>query len=239
MRVGQSGIREVAPAFVLVAGRWCFLLLLVLITSHVTAQDKPAKTNLRKFPTEKLLSCFDDWKVCEGSDWDIADELLKRDAVHELLDLYWKESRFRVRNGIEKVAYHVDSAEVTAFMRRIIVENIDDGEDDYFPVNYMAKKCYPQALKNLSTGKYRNQGSLQYETSVELFGKCKYRPAIPYLVETALHDFSLNIVDAADLSLHKLYPGSPRDFKDLTAMQRYYCGRAHKDGFGVECDYSY
>ncbi len=186
-----------------------------------------------------LLSCFDDWKVCERSDWDIADELLKRDAVHELLGSYWKESRFMVRNGIEKVAYQANSGEVTAFMRSIVAEKVDDGDDDYFPVNYMAKKCFPQALQELSTGKYRNQGSMQYETSVELFGKCKYRPAIPYLVGAALHDFSFNIIEAADHSLHKLYPDSPKAFDELAAMQRYYCDRAHKEGFKVKCDYDY
>lgn len=215
------------------------VILLALITYSVRAQDKVSKPNLKKFSTGQILSCFDDWKVCEKGDWDIADELLKRNVVHELLDLYWKEPRFMVRNGIEKVAYQVNSGEVTVFMRRIVVEKVDDGEDDYFPVNYMAKKCYPQALGELSTGKYRNQGSMQYESSVELLGKCKYRPAIPYLVGTALHDFSFNIIEGADHSLHKLYPDSPKDFDDLATMQRYYCDRAHKEGFKVKCDYDY
>jgi hypothetical protein len=239
MTFARNRVRiEVGPA-VLAAMCWLVFVILAFVTLPGKAQDKTSKPDLKKFSTEKLLSCFDDWRVCEESDWNIADELLKRNVVHELLGLYWNESRFMARNGIEKVAYQANSAEVTDFMRRIVVERVDDGEDDYFPVNYMAKKCYPRALKELTTGKYRNQGSMQYETSVELFGKCNYRPAIPYLVGTAIHDFSFNIIEAADHSLHKLYPDSPKDFEELAVMQKYYCDRAHQEGFKVKCDYDY
>ena len=91
------------------------------------------------------------------------------------------------------------------------------------------------SLKELSSGRYRGEGSLQYETSVELFGKCRFRPAIPYLVDTAVHDASLNIVGAADHSLHALYPDGPKDFDKLDEMQRYFCGRAKQEGFKVRC----
>jgi hypothetical protein len=239
MRIAMNRVRVGVGPTMLAAVCWLVFALLLFVAPPGKAQDKASKPDLKKLPTERLLSCFDDWKVCEESDWNIADELLKRGIVHDLLGIYWRDSRFMVRNGIEKVAYQVDSAEVVDFMRRIVVEKVDDGEDDYFPVNYMAKKCYPQALAELSTGKYRNQGSMQYESSVELFGRCKYRPAIPYLVGTALHDFSFNIIEAADHSLHKLYPDSPKDFDDLATMQRYYCDRAHKERFKVKCEYDY
>jgi hypothetical protein len=63
-----------------------------------------------------------------------------------------------------------------------------------------------------------------------------YRPAIPYLVDDALNDFSFNIVDAADDSLHALHPDAPSDFDSLKEMQKYFCRRAHAEGFNVHCD---
>lgn len=194
-----------------------------------------------KLPSAQLVACFDDRKICgvgEGraSGWPISDELARRGDLHELLVRYWKEPKWAIRGGIEHVAYHFETPEVTAFMRRVMTERVRDGEDRYWPVNYLAKKCDPVALKELSSGRYRNQGSLQYQTSVELFEKCKYRPAIPYLVDIALYDFSLNIVGAADHSLHALYPDGPKDFDKLEDMQYYFCNRAKHEGFKVKCN---
>lgn len=195
---------------------------------------------LPKLTTGQLVACFDDWKICgvgedRASGWPISDELARRGNPNELLARYWNEPKWTIRDGIEHVAYHFDNPEVTSFMRRVLAERVEDGEDDYWPVNYLAKKGYSPALKELSTGRYRNQGCLQYETSVALFGKSKFRAAIPYLVETALFDACLNIVDAAENSLHALYPNSPKHFGRLEDMQRYFCGRALKEGFNVRC----
>jgi hypothetical protein len=190
--------------------------------------------------SERLVACFDDWHICgvgdgQASGWPISDELARRGRIDKLLVQYWKERKWTIRSGIEDVAYHFDNPKVAAFMRRILAERVDDGEDRYWPVNYLAKKCDPAALKELSSGRYRNQGSLQYQTSVELFGKCKYRPAIPYLVDTALYDISFNIVGAADKSLHALYPDAPKDFDTLEKSQVYFCERARKEHFRVGC----
>lgn len=148
---------------------------------------------------------------------------------------YWNEPKWTIRGGIEHVAYHFDNPEVTAFMQRVLAQRVEDGEDLYWPVNYLAKKCEPEALQKLSEGRYRNQGCMQYETSVKLFGKCKYRPAIPYLVNTAVHDFCGNIIDSAEHSLHAMYPSSPKAFDKLEDMQKYFCGRARQEGFDVKC----
>jgi hypothetical protein len=221
------------------AACWLAFMLLAVTISAQTSNDVSPKQCLRTLSLDKLVACFDDWKICQQGDWDIANEIVRRGAVSQVLRQYWNEPKFMARNGIEKAAYQVDSPEVTEFMRRIVAEKIEDGEDDYFPVNYLAKQCDPQALEKLSTGVYRDQGSLQYQTSVELFGKCKFHPAIPYLVGTALHDMSFNIVAAAEDSLHKLYPDAPKNFRQLADMQKYFCDRAHQEGFKVKCDYDY
>jgi hypothetical protein len=251
----------------------CLMLLSPFCRSH--AQQEPTRPNLRKFssdqlkacfddfticraddiweiseelvrrlpklPTEKLVACFDDWRICgSGEDrangWPVSDELARRGNPHELLVRYWNEPKWTIRGGIEHVAYHFDNPEVTAFMRRVLAQHMEDGEDLYWPVNYLAKKCDPQALQELSKGRYRNQGCMQYETSIKLFGKCKYRPAIPYLVDAAVHDFCGNITDSAGWSLHAMYTESPKDFDKLEDMQKYFCGRAKQEGFDVTCN---
>jgi hypothetical protein len=196
---------------------------------------------LPELPSEQLVACFDDWKICgTGEDqtngWPISDELARRGNPHELLVRYWNEPKWTIRGGIEHVAYHFHTPEVASFMKRVLSERVEDGEDLYWPVNYLAKRGDSAALKELSTGRYRGQGCMQYETSVRLFGKWRYRPAIPYLVETAMYDACLNIVDAAEESLFAMYPDSPGNLKTLEAMQHYFCGRAQVDGLQVNCE---
>jgi hypothetical protein len=198
-------------------------------------------SRLPTLPTEQLVACFDNWRICgtgEGraSGWPISDELAHRGNPHELLVRYWKEPNWLIRNGIEHVAYHFDTPEVTVFMQKVLIERKKDGEDFYWPANYLAKKCDPLGLKELSTGNHRNQGCIQYQTTVKLFGMCKYRPAIPYLVESAIYDFCGNITDEAIIDLQALYPHSPKDFNKLEDAQKYYCGRAKADGLKVDCD---
>jgi len=218
----------------------CFDDLKVCGATDIYQIDDELVGRMPQLSSEKLLSCFDNWKVCgsgedKASGWPISDELARRDHIHELLVRYWTEPKWTIREGIEHVAYHFDTPEVSQFMRRIVAEKVHDGEDRYWPVNYLAKKCDVIALHELSSGRYRNQGSLQYETCVSLFGKCGYRPAIPYLVDTAVYDMSLNVVDAADESLRALFPGSPNEFQSLDSMQKYYCGRARQDRLRVRC----
>jgi hypothetical protein len=196
---------------------------------------------LPSLPSQQLLACFDDWRICgtsedQASGWPISDELARRGNIHQLLVQYWTEPKRTIRDGIEHVAYHFDTPEVTTFMRKVLARRMNGGEDLYWPINYLAKKCDPHALRELATGRYRSQGCMQYETSVTLFGKCKYRPAVPYLVDTALYDFCGNIIDSAEESLHAIYPQSPKDFENLNEMQKYYCNRAKKDGFTVRCN---
>jgi hypothetical protein len=70
----------------------------------------------------------------------------------------------------------------------------------------------------------------------QLPGQSLNRPAIPYLVNTALYGFSFNIVGAAEDSLEALYPDGSKDFDKLEDMQKYFCNRARQEGFKVQCN---
>lgn len=190
--------------------------------------------------TEELMSCFVEWHVCgmketEATGTPISDELARRGNPNTLMDSYRYEQSPARRSGIEHVAYHFDTPQVLAFMREVFTRKLDDGEGLYYPANYLAKRCDSEALKLLSTGQARGQGCLQFQSTVETFGRCKYRPAIPYLVSSALMDMCGNIADAAVNDLRMLYPGSPQTFDSPEAAQAFYCRAAKKEGFAVTC----
>jgi hypothetical protein len=195
---------------------------------------------LPAFSTRQLLSCFANWKICgvsedSASGWPISDELARRGKPHELLLLYWTEPNRLIRSGIVHVAYHLKNPDVTAFMQEVLAGGKGEDEELYWSANYLAKRCDPNGLKWLSSRPQRSQGCLQFATTVPLFGKCLYRPAIPYLTNYSLHDACLNIVDAAEIDLRGMYPHSPKEFGGIEDMQKYYCARARKEGFQVRC----
>jgi len=120
-------------------------------------------------------------------------------------------------------------------MRKVMNGKNGGMEGHYYAINYLAKQCDPIALKKLSSGRYRGQtNGMQYATSLELFGKCKYRPAIPHLLEE-LDDFSGNAAGGAEFSLQELYPDHPK-LEAFDAIKQYYCDRARKEGFKVHCE---
>ena len=218
----------------------CFDKLSLCGAASIYQIDDEFVRRLPHLATDLLLDCFDNWRICgvgenQAAGWHLSDELARRGNIGPILARFWREPKWTIRDGIEHIAYHFDTLEVTAFMREVFAAKKKDGEDLYWPTNYLAKKCDPDALKELSTGRYRNQGCLQYQTSVALFGKCSYRPAIPYLIESTLYDFCGNITDAGFKDLRKLFPHSPSDFNSPEETQHYFCARAKKENISVTC----
>ena len=219
----------------------CFKDMKVCRTAVESTITSELYSRIPEMPTEQLLSCFANWRICGASEgqatgWPISDEIANRGNPDKLLARYWKEPKKSIREGIVDVAYHFKNAEVTAFMRRILAEGKGDEFDLYWPANYLAKQCDPDALRWLSTRKERSQSCMQYATTVQLFGKCSYRPAIPYLITYSLNDACLNIVGEAETDLRTMYRDSPKEFKTIDEMQSYYCRRAKQEDFKVHCD---
>ena len=199
---------------------------------------------IRRLPqlsTDKLVACLGDWKICgasnsESDGWAVSEELARRGNPHPLLTRYWSESDQDVRYGIVHAVYHFRSPEVTAFMEKVL--DSQDGDEGFlfWPADYLAKQCNSKGLSWLSTRQGRPESCMVFSSTVPLFGKCRYRPAIPYLVEHSIGDACLNIVDAAVTDLRKLFPGSPKIFNNIEDMQSYFCSRAKKEGYKVVCD---
>jgi len=220
--------------------RHCYLDASACGTTDQEAISRELSHRLSQMTNQELLSCFVDWHICgtretEQTGMPISDELARRGNPNALMDSYRYEQNPARRAGIEHVAYHFDTPQVEAFMREVMLRKLDDGEGLYYPANYLAKRCDPEALKLLSSGKLRGEGCLQFESTVETFGRCKYRPAIPYLVNSALTDVCSNIGEAAANDLRIFYPSAPESFDSPEAAQAFYCKLANKEGFAVEC----
>jgi len=209
-------------------------------SDDVYAISEELQHRLPKLPSEQLIACLADWKICGvGNDltsgWAVSEEIARRGEPNALFDRYWTERNPDVRYGIIHVADHFKSKQAFAFMQRVLAEGQGDEDTLYWPASYLAERCDPAGLKWLSTRKGRPEGCIVFTGTVRVFGKCQYRPAIPYLIEDSLDDACLNIVDDAERSLEKLYPDHPAKFDTLEAEQKYYCSRARQEGFRVEC----
>src|SRR5262249_13140069 len=98
-------------------------LILASGNSGGQSTSKSDEPDLSGFSQEQLVACFDRYEICGAADsratgWQISDELAKRGDPHELLVRYWHERNWLIRDGIEHVAYHFDTPEITAFMKR-------------------------------------------------------------------------------------------------------------------------
>jgi len=127
------------------------------VQDSLAINDELAR-RLGEYSVDKILACYNDWRICGVEEslptgWPISDYLASLGDPHPLLVRYWKERKWIIRNGIERVAYHFDTPEVTAFMQRVVRERIYDGEDLYWPANYLAKKCDPIGLNWLRNGR--------------------------------------------------------------------------------------
>jgi hypothetical protein len=217
----------------------CYDNLKLCGAQDIYAIEDELKRRVPTLPTPELVRCFSDWHICgvgEGtaSGWPISDELRRRGRLTQLLAQYGNTTNSDIRDGLEHLAYNSHSPAARSFLNRVFTEHLDDGEDLYWPTKYLAKQCDPAALQYLSSHTF-SISSYELSTSTVFFGKCHYRPAIPFLVSYALDAASLNLVDAADSSLRVLYPKTPK-FSSLEEEQHWFCGAAHRDGYKADCE---
>jgi len=209
--------------------------------SSVPVEEELTK-RLSGMSAADLVHCFSDWKICGAGEWDVEAELEKRHETDLLIQKYGFDSDPLVRGGIELVAYRSKSATAASYLRHVFQEKLDDGDHLYWPAMYLGKSCDQLALAYLNPGIHSKSiadnfsvSSMQFSYTVALFGKCHYRPAIPYMAQIAMFAASLNLVDAADTSLRELYPYAPKRFSSLDREQKYWCDRAKQSGFEVHC----
>jgi hypothetical protein len=213
----------------------CFSNPSICGTEDETQIANELASRLPQFTLNQLLACFDDWKICGADSYSLSDEVRERKQTQRLIDRYWKEKKTSIRSGIVQSLYPLHTAAVHAFMRKVFQGQKGSDGELYWPANYLAKQCDSGALHWLSTRKGRSQSCMQYTGTIELFGHCHYRKAIPYLITYSLGDACLNIVGAGEEDLRGMFPHSPKEFDSIEKMQDYYCRRARHDGFKLAC----
>jgi hypothetical protein len=219
----------------------CYDNLSLCGARDIYAISDELERRLPAVPTPALIRCFADSHLCGvfedvASGWSISDELRRRGHLTQILAQYGNTTNPNIRDGLEHLAYHSHSPAARSYLNRNFTKHLDDGEDLYWPAKYLAKECDPAALQYLSNTSHRfGISSYELSTSVVFFGKCHYRPAIPFILTYALDAASLNLVDAADSSLRALYPNAPK-FSSLEEEQHWFCRTAHHDGYKGDCD---
>jgi len=170
-------------------------------------------SSLSAMSTASLLACASSG-TCDDTDWDVADELRQRLSADRLIALYPTQS-VQAKAIIVDALYTVKGAKVEEFMRRVAFSDLhagQTGEDNhYYPLQYLAKLCDTQALKELNrVENYQNSypvSCMQWQYTLATFGKCGYKPAVPLLAAN-LDDACVNNITAAEGSLRKLMPKS-------------------------------
>ena len=117
-----------------------------------------------------------------------------------------------------------DSRIEKEFMKRLSPQPT---EEAYYVAQYLAKKGNTIALEILNKNYFMYPiSSWQWSFTVREFGRHKYAPAIPNLIES-LNAASLNVVDEAYLALRVFFPDSPTNFRSLEEMKTYFEKRRH------------
>jgi len=189
-------------------------LLFVLSTMPaIMAQQPSSQSSISQMSISALLECAAN-DSCNGSNWDIADELRRRLSVHPLIELYPQQNA-RVKMVIVDALYTARGTEVESLMRNAAFSGLQPGRTDednhYYPLQYLAKLCDQRALKELNRPEnYEDSypiSCMQWQATLATFGKCGYKPAIPLLAEN-LDDACVNNIVVAEGSLRKLIPKS-------------------------------
>ena len=120
---------------------------------------------------------------------------------------------------VAQTLFYIDDDKMPVFRRYISPE---PNLTMYFCLSLLAKRGDEDALRILNINYYKYPvSSAQWADTVEFFGKFKYRPAIPNLIKS-LDSASLNLVDAAEESLERLFEGPHPPFKTIGEMKHYF-----------------
>lgn len=113
-----------------------------------------------------------------------------------------------------------------AFAARL---NDKEEEESYLIANYLAERGNTKALAVLNKHYYQYPiSSWEWSSTVELFGKYQYRPAVSNLIDS-LDAASLNVSGAACDALRQIFPGSPRSFRGPTEAEQYFIIRLNEN----------
>jgi hypothetical protein len=137
-------------------------------------------------------------------------EILRRRPVQKLLTAV-REASIADGKGLQAIHLleQIKGPEVERGLRRI-AETFDTDPGNYLALLHFADMCQTWSLQVLNSHWFGWRiPSFVWAGAVEDFGRCDYRPATTHLI-SSLDAASLNLVDAADDSLRRMYPNGPK-----------------------------
>jgi len=140
-------------------------------------------------------------------------ELVKRSAYRDLFDLFERTSDEFQQAWIMDVLSQMRAPAADSFFHRYV--HGKTGEmSTYLALKYFALVCDQEALHILNKHYFQYQvSSREWATIVGSFGECKYKPAVPHILETVTAAL-LNLGYASHLSLLAMYPDAKIEFGD-------------------------
>lgn len=183
---------------------------------------------------DQLINCLKlEPRNCplEDSYWDlgmIEGELGDRKHPDLLLAAYAKSEDEDQRDHIIRALSQIDDPKVLSFMRSIAFAHLGngmDGEDTFFPLDYLADHCDQRALARLNRPvnfkRYTPMPCLYWAGALKSFGKCNYPAAASNLVRS-LDAACLNITGEAESSLQQFFPGACQHNRSIKEEQACY-----------------
>ncbi len=194
-------------------------LLGFLSSSMLLAQDM--NQEIEKTPSRKRRERLKCESVLEYSERaKFRDELTRRREINFLIRAFKASRDDCQKEWIVAALYQIQRPKdhrIMQFMRSIATT--DTGEQTWLALQYLAEEGDRNALAILNRNCYRyHVPSMAWGDTLVLFGRYKYRPAIPCLVR------SIGSVagEQAIEGLRLLFPGCPSDFGSIEEAQAYF-----------------
>ncbi len=200
------------------------ILALAALVAIVLAQDTEAAATEREraaaLSTRELVNCLRSDAHCGIEEWAIREEMLRRKEVARLTSAYRTSTDEAQKDRLTEVLFEIDDLEVARFMRAVMTP--DATLRDYYAAQYLAQRGDRRALSIMSQNYFKYPvSSAAWASTVRLFGKYQYRPAISHLIES-IDAASVNVAASAVESLQLLFPGSPSEFKSAAEAKKYF-----------------
>jgi hypothetical protein len=202
------------------------LLLFLVSFVVVPAASQTRSQQIKTMSSRELLTCLEVNPNCGVESYDALDELTRRRQVSFLIRAFRNSKDGHQQELLVAALSHIRDPRVSRFMREIASEWMD--EQDWLAWQYLAERGDRKALAmlNQNCGKYGISSDAWSDTLV-LFGKYRFRPAIPCLISW-VNAMNLTPADAAYKSLRILFPGSP-ELKSPEEAEVYFTNRAKKE----------
>jgi len=206
------------------------ILVFAALVTIVLAQDTEAAATEQEraaaLSTGELLGCLRSDAHCGIEEWAIREEMSRRKEVALLTAAYRTSTDEAQKDRLAEVLFEVDDLEVARFMGALMTPAAT--LRDYYAAQYLAQRGDRRALSIMNQNYFKYPvSSAAWASTVQLFGKYRYRPAISHLIES-IDAASVNVAAAAVESLQLLFPGSPSEFKSVAEAKKYFRERARR-----------